>query len=138
MIKVKGKIAGVDVDLEIEGFSQELFKQLSQLLTAKVAKNSDVNDEQSDSLNTQNTTETSKAPVPQFPISQQYAQIALQYLTDNGDTSSSILIEHLGALGCSDQEIKKSLMALRESDQVTTYKSDDGQQRFYRLKIQEA
>ncbi|GAB2189182.1 hypothetical protein [Sessilibacter sp. MAH2] len=136
MIKVKGKIAGIDVDLEIDGLSQELFKQFTQLVSSSSAtlassQESTELSHTSDNQHSENGQLTNSPPY--FPVAQQSAQLALQYLKEHGDTSSSVLIDYLSSHGCSDQEIKKSLMALRESDDVRTYKSDDGQQRFYQF-----
>lgn len=117
-IRIKGLIAGIEVDLSIDGLDSDSLSKIVSGISQPVAnKKAEVSQQ--------------NAPFGSDE-SQQAWQLARALIKDQGEVLSCDLVNYLNNKGFSDRAIKKALLLLREQGEVATCLSKDGQQRVYR------
>lgn len=126
-ISIKGTIAGLKVDLTVDGIDDQWLVNLAAAAKATVEVSHIAEDPSLTASNLES------APPPDCSESTAM-QIALDLLTEHGEMPSCDLINALDENGISELEIKKTLMFLRERDDIFTQRSQDGNQRTYSKK----
>ena len=120
MIRIKGTIGDMPVDLVVEGLDSgvaQVAQQVSALAKVEPAETAEA------------AAETTKPSSSKKPTA---VQMALRLLQQEGQQSASQIINYLNALGFADQEIKRTLMALRHAEEVVTKRNSEHSELDYR------
>ncbi|MCE2026985.1 hypothetical protein [Sessilibacter corallicola] len=143
-IRIKGTIGAVPVDLEIDGISSEFFSQLGQVFNNEAihsgtTNNEAINNESTFASDCENQSEktvsdnnnarNAASNNPMFsgmPIDE-----AVLYVKSKTEVSSGELIEFLSTKGCSDADIKRTMMLLREDSEIKTKQGSDFQRIYF-------
>lgn len=124
-IKIKGTVGGVSIDLEIDGITEELISDIGQVFkkddTCSVQKASATEAVVSDE---ERSTEDLTA---QSTFGQASINDAFDYIRAKNEVASGELIDYLSGKGCSDSEIKRTMMMLRENPDIKTKQGSDFQ-----------
>lgn len=131
-IRITGTIAGLAVDLTLEGLDSQSLGELSSSLV-KQASISDVRQPGE----TSQADLAAKASPGESELgaalgSHKALQLALVHINQCGSVDSCDLINYLSDNGFSDSAIKRALLLLRQGGDVQTVRSEDGLQRVYR------
>ena len=129
-IRITGTIAGLEVDVTVEGIDQRSLSQLatSVIKSAGVASATEVANKSAEESKDSPSEVARGAALG----SQQALQFALAHINQMGSVDSCDLINYLTDKGVADLAIKRALLLLRQGNDVETVPSDDGLQRVYR------
>ncbi len=134
-IRIKGTIGTVPVDLEIDGISSEFFSQLGQVFNSEAIHNESTfasgceNQSEKTVSDNNNNSRNADSNNPMFsgmPIDE-----AVLYVKSKTEVSSGELIEFLSTKGCSDADIKRTMMLLREDSEIKTKQGSDFQRIYF-------
>jgi len=123
-IRIHGTVAGLPIDLTVEGLSKE---SLAEILT---------NLECVQNVASQIGDVPAPEAIKKSPVggAEWALNCAMEHIAAQGEIASCDLINYLTEVGMDDVTIKRTLLFLREKGEVETVRSENGQQRIYRCK----
>ncbi len=135
-IRIKGTVGDVDVDLTVEGLDAATLQSLvGGAVNCEGESATEMDGMRADSVAQQSTASQQSNTSRQSEDPNDLAwRLALAEIHKQGEVLSFDLINALSSQGLDDSTIKKTLLYLRETGEVTVAHADDGLQRIYKAK----